>query len=97
MIFLSNGWKKCLLILSFFFFLIQSSLAVYLLVPMDGEQKNHLKAYGMAYWTLEQAIEVKWLLNYRGGSFLIPYYAEIENECLVRGVSVEKIADVQSQ
>ncbi|KOH44283.1 hypothetical protein NC99_29010 [Sunxiuqinia dokdonensis] len=86
-----------MLILSFFFFLIQSSLAVYLLVPMDGEQKNHLKAYGMAYWTLEQAIEVKWLLNYRGGSFLIPYYAEIENECLVRGVSVEKIADVQSQ
>nr|MBD3623197.1 asparagine synthetase B [Sunxiuqinia sp.] len=64
---------------------------------MDKEQKNHLKAYGIAYWTLEQAIEVKWLLNYRGGSFLIPYYAEIENECLVRGVIVEKIADVQSQ
>jgi len=93
----SSRWKKCLLFLSFFFFLIQSSLAVYLLVPMDQEQKNHLKAYGIAYWTLEQAIEVKWLLNYRGGSFLIPYYAEIENECLVRGVSVEKIADVQSQ
>ncbi len=96
-IFRSNGVKKCLLILSFFFLILQSSLAVYLLVPMDKEQKNHLKAYGIAYWTLEQAIEVKWLLNYRGGSFLIPYYAEIENECLVRGVGVEKIADVQSQ
>ena len=47
-----------MLILSFFFFFIQSSLAVYLLVPMDKEQNNHLKAYGIAYWTLEQAIEV---------------------------------------
>ncbi len=97
MIFRSNGLRKCLLILCFLFLFFQSSLAVYLLVPMDKEQKNHLKAYGIAYWTLEQAIEVKWLLNYRGGSFLIPYYAEIENECLVRGVIVEKIADVQSQ
>ncbi len=96
-IFRSSLMKKSLLILSFFFLFLHSSLAVYLLVPMDEEQKNHLKAYGIAYWTLEQAIEVKWLLNYRGGSFMIPYYAEIENECLVRGVSVEKIADVQSQ
>jgi hypothetical protein len=89
--------KKGLLVLAQCLLIVQSSLAVYLLVPMDKEQKNHLKAYGIAYWTLEQAIEVKWLLNYRGGSFMIPYYAEIENECLVRGVSVEKIADVQSQ
>ena len=95
-IFLSSILKKGLLILSFFFLLVQSSWALYLLVPMDLEQKNHLKAYGIAYWTLEQGIEVKWLLNYRGGSFLIPYYPEIENECLVRGVSVDKIADVQS-
>lgn len=88
--------KKILLIAGFFFLSVQISMAVYLLVPMDNQQKNHLKAYGVAYWTLEQAIEVKWLLNYRGGSFLIPYYQEIENECLVRGISVEKIADAQA-
>ncbi len=73
-----------------------NSQAVHLLVPMDDEQENHLKAYGIAYWTLEKAVEVKWLLNYRGGSFLIAYDQSIENECLVRGVSVEKIADVQA-
>ena len=63
---------------------------------MDDQQKNHLKAYGIAYWALEQAVEVKWLLNYRGGSFLVAYNAEIENECLIRGVSIEKLADVQA-
>ena len=72
------------------------SHAIHLLIPMDDQQKNHLKAYGIAYWTLEKAIEVKWLLNYRGGSFLIAYNPDIENECLIRGVSVEKIADVQA-
>jgi hypothetical protein len=84
------------LFVGFFFIFVASSQAIYLLVPMDQQQKNHLKAYGIAYWTLEQAIEVKWLLNYRGGSFLVPYHQEIENECLVRGVSIEKIADVQA-
>ena len=88
--------RKILLVVTFFFLFFESSQAIYLLVPMDQQQKNHLKAYGIAYWTLEQAIEVKWLLNYRGGSFLIPYYKEIEDECLVRGVSVEKLADVQA-
>ncbi|MEJ2628829.1 MAG: asparagine synthetase B, partial [bacterium] len=42
-----------------------------ILIPMDLEQKNHLKAYGVAYWTLEQGMNVRWLLNYRGGSFLL--------------------------
>jgi len=70
--------------------------AMYLLIPMDDAQQNHLKAYGVAYWTLEQAIEVKWLLNYRGGSFLIQYNTDIKNECMVRGVSVETIADGQA-
>ncbi len=95
-IFHSKNFKKLFLFICFSLLMAQSSFAVYLLVPMDGKQKNHLKAYGIAYWTLEQAIEVKWLLNYRGGSFLIPYYQEIENECMVRGVSVEKVADAQS-
>ena len=63
---------------------------------MDEGQKNHLKAYGIAYYTLQNDIKVDWLLNYRGGSFLIKHYAEIENECSIRGVSYEIIADVQS-
>lgn len=60
---------------------------------MDNTQKDHLKAYGIAFWTLERDVQMQWLLNYRGGSFLIPYVQEIENECLIRGVSFEVIAD----
>jgi len=70
--------------------------AAYLLIPMDETQSNHLKAYGIAYWILEQEAEVDWLLNYRGGSFLFKHYQELEKECLIRGVSFEIIADAQS-
>ena len=59
--------------------------AAYLLIPMDNTQKNHLKAYGIAYWTLQRDVEVSWLLNYRGGSFMCKYNKLIENECTVRG------------
>ena len=48
-----------------------------LLIPMDQIQKDHLKAYGIAFWTLEKNINIEWLLNYRGGSFLIDYYSPI--------------------
>ena len=70
--------------------------AAYLLIPMDNTQKNHLKAYGIAYWSLQRDIEVSWLLNYRGGSFMCKYNKLIENECTIRGVSFVVIADVQS-
>ncbi len=70
--------------------------AAYLLIPMDETQSNHLKAYGIAYWILQQDAEVDWLLNYRGGSFLFKHYPELEKECLIRGVSFEIIADAQS-
>ncbi|GAB4286409.1 MAG: hypothetical protein Kow0068_11990 [Marinilabiliales bacterium] len=63
---------------------------------MDETQKDHLKAYGIAYWTLQNGVEVKWLLNYRGGSFMMQAVKEIENECIIRGVSYEIIADVQA-
>lgn len=77
-------------------FISFNSFSTYLLLPMDNSQKNHLKSYGIAYWTLQHGIEVQWLLNYRGGSFLIQHYKDIETECLVRGVSYEVIADVQA-
>ena len=70
--------------------------ASYLMIPMDQNQKNHLKAYGIAYWVLEQEIAVDWLLNYRGGSFLFKNYERLEKECIIRGVSYEIIADIQS-
>jgi len=62
---------------------------------MDRTQKNHLKAYGLTYWVLQQQIEVSWLLNYRGGSFMFRHLPELENECVVRGISYQIIADVQ--
>jgi len=65
---------------------------------MDAEgQKNHLKAYGVTYWTLEKQLKVKWLLNYRGGSFLLPDAADIQRECQIRGVSFEVISDAKTE
>jgi len=62
---------------------------------MDDAQKNHLKAYGIAYWVLDKDISIEWLLNYRGGSFAFPYNPEFEKECILRGVSYEMLADAQ--
>ena len=45
--------------------------AQYLLAPMDAAQTNHLKAYGLTYWTLQRGLSAEWLLNYRAGSFLL--------------------------
>lgn len=66
-----------------------------ILIPMDDAQTNHLKAYGISYLALENDVSVDWLLNYRGGSFLIPWSAFVEQECIVRGVSFEKLSAVQ--
>ena len=79
------------------FFSVQAS-ASYILIPMDAEnQKEHLKAYGITYWTLERQVKVKWLLNYRGGSFLMPNSEEIQKECQIRGVSFEVISDSKTE
>jgi len=63
---------------------------------MDESQSNHLKAYGIAFYAIEREVKVNWLLNYQGGSFMIKYNKKIENECNIRGVSFNVIADVQS-
>jgi hypothetical protein len=65
-------------------------------IPMDDNQSNHLKAYGIAYWVLDQGINVDWLLNYRGGSFMLDYVQLIENELVIRGVAYEVISDAQA-
>lgn len=69
-----------------------------LLIPMDADtQKNHLKAYGITYWVLSQQKSVKWLLNYRGGAFLMPDTENIRRECKIRGVSFELLSDAKTQ
>jgi hypothetical protein len=73
-----------------------NALASFILIPMDESQKNHLKAYGIAYWMLQNGKEIQWLLNYRGGSFMAVNYKEVQNECVIRNVSYEIIADGQA-
>ncbi len=79
-----------------FFFILASAgrlLANSILIPMDDKQSNHLKAYGVAYWELKADRELDWLLNYRGGSFLMKYSSALEKECRLRDVSFEVISD----
>jgi hypothetical protein len=82
----------------FFFVFISIGLrgnATQILVPMDDSQSNHLKAYGVAFWTLENDVVIEWLLNYRGGSFLMPHLKTIEEELVIRGVKYEVLAEGQ--
>ena len=58
-----------------------------MLIPMDDTQSNHLKSYGLVYWILEQEINVEWLLNYKGGAFLLNAKNSINNEATIRGIS----------
>ncbi|MCO6485955.1 MAG: asparagine synthetase B [Saprospiraceae bacterium] len=71
--------------------------AAYMLLPMDEAQRQHLKAYGITYWVLDQGVEAWWLLNYRGGSFAFPHNPLFERECHTRGVNFEVIPDGQFQ
>ncbi|MBH31079.1 MAG: asparagine synthetase B [Candidatus Marinimicrobia bacterium] len=64
-----------------------------ILIPMDLAQKDHLKAYGIAYWVVKQNIDVEWVLNYRGGSFMLDAYPAVIKEAKIRGVTVETISD----
>jgi hypothetical protein len=73
-------------------------LSVYastVLVPMDEDQKDHLKSYGAAYWVLSKNVPVDWLLNYRGGSFAFTHNPQLENELIVRGISYQVMSDAQ--
>ena len=66
-----------------------------IMIPMDVKQNDHLKAYGFAFWALNQNINVEWLLNYRGGSFLLDEFSEITEVARVRGVTYETIDSEQ--
>ena len=69
--------------------------AQHLLVPMDRDQANHLRAYGLTYWTLEQGDQAEWLLNYRGGSFLLPELPDIAREAALRGITTERLSSTE--
>ncbi len=88
--------RKTILFLVFLFF-IKWNYASFILIPMDAEtQENHLKAYGITYFSLKKEQKVKWLLNYRGGSFLLEDTEEFRKECTIRGVSFEIISDTEA-
>lgn len=88
--------KQFLYILTFFLF-SNSLWASFIYVPMSNEnQKNHLKAYGIVYYALENGLKAKWLLNYDGGAFLIENNEAVEKECKIRGVSYQIISDAKS-
>ncbi|MDD2543721.1 MAG: asparagine synthetase B [Candidatus Cloacimonetes bacterium] len=82
-------------ILSLLFSMLALGLKAEMLIPMDRSQTNHLKAYGVAFSALQDQLVVKWLLNYRGGSFLMPSTPEIIAICNIRGVSYENISSAQ--
>ena len=65
--------------------------ATSILIPMDETQADHLKAYGVAYKSLDMGYKAEWLLNYRSGSFLIAYSSELVDLCLIMGVTHEEI------
>ncbi len=85
--------KKYIFTLICFIGLACSANAAYMILPMDEDQKNHLKSYGITFWILENGGEAYWLLNYRGGSFAFQHNRVFERECIIRNVSFEIIPD----
>lgn len=87
--------KKALITIFLFFF--HSAFASFILIPMDDvSQTNHLKAYGITYWSLQKGNTAKWLLNYEGGSFLLEDNEATRNECKIRGVTFHIITDTEA-
>ncbi len=89
----SVNMRKLLLSLLFFVLLMGRISASYILIPMDEGQSDHLKAYGITYWVLDQGVEAFWLLNYKGGSFAFTFHAVFERECKIRNVAYQVISD----
>ena len=88
-----NNFKSIFFLIVSFFFSLRV-MASFILLPMEAEgQKNHLKAYGITYWALNKDYKATWLLNYRGGSFLLPDSPELRKECQIRGVTFEILSD----
>jgi hypothetical protein len=87
--------RRLLFVLAVLLLLPWSVSAEGLLIPMDETQTNHLKAYGVVFKALEKGHKAEWLLNYRGGSFLIDQSSEVTNSCLLMGVSAQSVSQGQ--
>ncbi len=67
-----------------------------LLIPMDLKQTDHLKAYGITFYAISKEMKADWLLNYRGGSFLIDFSEQIASRCRLEGVYYEPISQTEA-
>lgn len=88
--------RASVLVLSLFLITNNALSQSKLLIPMDLQQSNHLKSYGIAFWILQRNGEVDWLLNYRGGSFITDYSEVIARECRIRGVAFEPVGAAEA-
>ena len=81
-------------------FVIFYSISVFpqskVLIYMDLHQTDHLKAYGITYNSLTKGLKADWLLNYRGGSFMIDYTDKLAAECRIEGVSFETLSAAEA-
>ncbi|MEN8138633.1 MAG: asparagine synthetase B [Bacteroidota bacterium] len=85
-------------IISILFLLsLKPAIAGFIIIPMDETQRNHLKAYGLTYWAIDNNIESWWLLNYKGGAFLLKENENVITECSVRGVSFSELNDSEAE
>ncbi|MEP6621514.1 MAG: asparagine synthetase B, partial [bacterium] len=97
---MSKPWSVLLVrrIVSYAILLLMPALsarAQRLLIPMDDGQTNHLKAYGLTYNAMKTGVQAEWLLNYRGGAFLLPDAPEIRRRAALDGISTEPVTDAQ--
>ncbi len=83
------------LILAYLILFCSQALARKILIPMDLTQTDHLKAYGVVFHSLQSGVNVEWLLNYRGGSFMLDYIPMVEKECAIEGVRIELVEPAQ--
>src|SRR5437667_11111386 len=70
---------------------VRLSVGPSFVIPMDDSQSDQFKAYGVAYRVVHAGIKAEWLLNYRGGSFLLPDGPAIRRDAALAGVSVEPV------
>jgi len=67
-----------------------------LLIYMDLQQTDHLKAYGITFNALKEGYKADWLLNYRGGSFMIDYSPQLASKCRLKGVAFDAISGTEA-
>lgn len=80
------------LLIFFSVFNLSASAQSKLLIYMDLKQSDHLKAYGITFRALDKGVKADWLLNYRGGSFLLDYSPDLATECRIEGVGFEEMS-----